>query len=121
VVGEDATPIFTLPGNPVSSFVSFEMFVLPALRRMMGHLPYTRPTVEARLTHAVTSPAGREQYLRGQLHDDTERPVVSPAGGAGSHLVGDLAAANALILVPSETTALEAGASVSVLPLDREF
>ena len=46
--------------------------------------------------------------------------MVSPAG-PGSHLVGDLAAANALILVPSETTALEAGASVSVLPLDREF
>jgi molybdopterin molybdotransferase len=121
VVGEDATPIFTLPGNPVSSFVSFEMFVLPALRRMMGRLPYHRPTVEATLTHAVSSPAGREQYLRGELHDDGNRPMVSPAGGPGSHLVGDLAAANALILVPSETTALEAGASVSVLPLDREF
>ena len=43
VVGEDEIPIFTLPGNPVSSFISFEMFVLPALRRMMGRLPYARP------------------------------------------------------------------------------
>ncbi len=42
-VGEDATPVFTLPGNPVSSYVSFEMFVLPAIRRMMGKLPYVRP------------------------------------------------------------------------------
>ena len=67
VVGEDETPIFTLPGNPVSSFISFEMFVLPALRRMMGRLPYARPTVEATLTHAVTSPPGRAQYLRGEL------------------------------------------------------
>jgi len=121
VVGEDATPIFTLPGNPVSSFVSFEMFVLPALRRMMGRLPYSRPTIEATLTHGVTSPTGRAQYLRGELHDDPDRPMVSPAGGPGSHLVGDLAAANALILVPSDTTALDAGASVTVLPLDREF
>jgi molybdopterin molybdotransferase len=121
VVGEDQTPIFTLPGNPVSSFVSFEMFVLPALRRLMGLLPYTRPTVEATLTHAVTSPPGRTQYLRGELDDHEVRPTVSPVGGAGSHLVGDLAQANALIVVPSETTAVPAGATVSVIPLDREF
>ena len=69
VVGDDATPIFTLPGNPVSSFVSFEMFVLPALRRLMGRLPYARPTVDATLTHAITSPPGRAQYLRGELAD----------------------------------------------------
>ena len=48
-VGEDATPIFTLPGNPVSSYVSFEVFVLPAIRRMMGRMPYRRPTVRARV------------------------------------------------------------------------
>ena len=125
VVGEDATPIFTLPGNPVSSYISFEMFVLPALRRMMGRLPYSRPTVEATLTHAVTSPPGRAQYLRGELEaaaDGTrERVTVSPVGGPGSHLVGDLAQANALIVVPSETTSLDAGASVTVVPLDRDF
>ena len=121
VVGEDATPIFTLPGNPVSSFVSFEVFVLPALRRLMGRLPYARPTLEATLTHAVTSPPGRAQYLRGELHEGSDPLVVSPVGGAGSHLVGDLAAANALIIVPTHTTAIEAGASVTVLPLDREF
>src|SRR5262249_47064533 len=47
-VGEDATPIFTLPGNPVSSYVSFEVFVRPALRRMMGLAPYSRPLTLAR-------------------------------------------------------------------------
>jgi molybdopterin molybdotransferase len=125
VVGEDATPIFTLPGNPVSSFISFEMFVLPALRRMMGRLPYTRPTVAATLTHAVSSPPGRAQYLRGELSDGpTERqarPMVSPVGGPGSHLVGDLAQANALIVVPSETTSVAAGETVTVVPLEQEF
>ena len=121
VVGEDKIPIFTLPGNPVSSFISFEMFVLPALRRMMGRLPYARPTVEATLTHGVTSPPGRAQYLRGELDSADERVTVSPVGGPGSHLVGDLAQANALIVVPTDTTSLDAGATVTVVPLDREF
>src|SRR5919206_196990 len=58
VIGEDDTPIFTLPGNPVSSYVSFEVFVVPALRRMMGKLPYRRPMVRATLTQALTSPLG---------------------------------------------------------------
>ena len=58
-IGEDDTPIFTLPGNPVSSYVSFEMFVLPAIRRMMGKLPYARPTARARLTHGAVL-AGRQ-------------------------------------------------------------
>jgi molybdopterin molybdotransferase len=125
VVGDDATPIFTLPGNPVSSYVSYEMFVLPALRRMMGRVPYTRPTVEATLTHGVSSPAGRAQYLRGELESSldgvTRRVTVSPVGGPGSHLVGDLAHANALIVVPTDTTSLDAGSTVTVVPLDREF
>jgi molybdopterin molybdotransferase len=121
VVGEDQTPIFTLPGNPVSSYISFEMFVLPALRRMMGRLPYSRPTVEATLTHSVNSPPGKQQYLRGELEAGDSRVTVSPIGGPGSHLVGDLAHANALIVVPTDTTSLDAGATVTVVPLDRDF
>jgi molybdopterin molybdotransferase len=121
VVGEDRTPIFALPGNPVSSFISFEMFVLPALRRLMGLLPYVRPTVEATLTHAVSSPPGRAQYLRGELADEEVRPTVSPVGGPGSHLIGDLAQANALIVVPADTTSVAAGERVTVVPLDRDF
>ena len=54
VVGEDETPIFTLPGNPVSAYVSFEIFVLPALRKMMGRPPHRRPTRTARLTHGMS-------------------------------------------------------------------
>ena len=62
-VGEDDTLIFTLPGNPVSSYLSFELFVLPALRAMMGLSPLSRPTVPMRLTHAITSPPGRRRGL----------------------------------------------------------
>lgn len=120
-VGEDRTPVFTLPGNPVSAYVSFETFVLPAIRRMMGKLPYARPVSRARLTHGLSSPEGRQQMVRASWDSDRGGAFVSPVGGHGSHLLGDLAHANALIVVPAETTALQAGEMVSVLRLDEEF
>lgn len=114
-------PILTLPGNPVSAYVSFEVFGVPVLRTMMGLAPLSRPRVSARLTHDVGSPAGREQYLRGALGHDDRGAHIGPVGGAGSHLIGELAAADSLIVVPRETTALSAGEQVSVLVLDEEF
>ena len=109
-------PIFTLPGNPVSSYLSFELFVKPALRSMMGLPVEDRAPVTARLTHALTSPAGRRQYLRGAY--DAETGSVSPVGGPGSHLVGYLAEADALIVVPEDATSVPAGANVEVLPME---
>jgi len=120
-IGEDETPIFTLPGNPVSAYVSFETFVLPAIRRMMGRTPYSRPTTRARLTHGLSSPSGRQQMVRASYDVDQGGPFVSPVGGHGSHLIGDLAHANALIVVPPETTSLQAGEMVRVLKLDEDF
>ncbi len=120
-VGEDATPIFTLPGNPVSAYVSFETFVLPAIRRMMGKLPYSRPLGRARLTHGISSPEGKQQMVRGAYDVDRGGAFVAPVGGHGSHLIGDLATSNALIVVPPEVTALSAGDMVQVLKLDEEF
>jgi molybdopterin molybdotransferase len=119
VVGEDDVPIFALPGNPVSSYVSFQVFVLPALRKMMGKLPYVRPTVKARLTHAVHSPEGRRQYVRATF--DVENGTVTPVGGHGSHLIGDLADADCLAVVPEDRTFASAGSTVEVLRLDEEF
>ncbi len=121
VVGEDQVPIFTLPGNPVSAYISFEMFVLPALRKLMGKAPYSRPTTRARLTHGVSSPQGRRQFLRGSFERGRGGPTVSPVGGPGSHLIGGLADSNALIVVPEDTTSLPAGEMVQVLALDEEF
>jgi molybdopterin molybdotransferase len=120
-VGDDDTPIFTLPGNPVSAYVSFETFVLPAIRRMMGKLPYSRPTARARLTHGLSSPAGKQQMVRGAYDVDRGGAFVAPVGGHGSHLIGDLATSNALIVVPPDVTALSAGDMVQVLRLDEEF
>lgn len=120
-IGEDDTPIFTLPGNPVSAYVSFETFVLPAIRRMMGKLPYSRPLGRARLTHAISSPQGKRQLVRGLYDVDRGGAFVSPVGGHGSHLIGDLASSNALVVVPEEVTSLAAGDMVQVLKLDEEF
>jgi molybdopterin molybdotransferase len=120
-VGEDATPIVTLPGNPVSSYISFETFVLPAIRRLMGRTPYIRPSADAMITHDMPSPAGRRQFARGILSLVDGRLAVTPVGPQGSHMIGDLAESDALIVVPESVTSVAAGETVTVLPLDEEF
>ncbi|HET7327911.1 MAG TPA: gephyrin-like molybdotransferase Glp [Nocardioidaceae bacterium] len=120
-VGEDSTPIFALPGNPVAAYVSFETFVVPAIRRMMGRLPYRRPAVPATVADPIDSPPGRRQLVRGLLNGDDPEARVHVVGGHASHLIGDLAQSNALIVVPEDTTRVEAGSTVDVLVLDREF
>ena len=121
VVGEDRTPIFTLPGNPVSSYISFEMFVLPAIRKLMGKTPYSRPATWAKLTHTISSPAGRRQFVRAEYARDRGTPYVTPVGGHGSHLIGDLASSNALVEVHEDITSVPAGEQVQVLLLDVDF
>jgi molybdopterin molybdotransferase len=110
----DGVPVVTLPGNPVSSFVSFEVFVRPALRRAMGHAFPDRLRVPARLDGPLRSPAGRRQFLRGRY--DGEQ--VSQVGGPGSHLVAHLARANSLVVVPEDVTELPAGAEVDVILIE---
>lgn len=114
-IGPEHTPLLALPGNPVSSYVSFELFVRPAIRTLMGVDDVHRPVTRAELTadKALTSPAGRRQFLRGQYADGKVRPV----GGAGSHLVAALAQANALIVVPEEHESVEPGTQVEVVLL----
>ena len=121
VVGEDETPIFTLPGNPVSSYVSFEVIVVPAIRRLMGRTPYRRPLARAVVSKGFSSAPGKRQFVRAQFEIDGQGARVTPIGGHGSHLVGDLAEANALIVVPEDTLSVEPGAMVQVLMLDRDF
>jgi molybdopterin molybdotransferase len=118
-IGPDDTPFFGLPGNPVSAYVSFEVFVRPALRRMLGVEPLSRPTVRARVGEALRSPPGRRSYLRGRLTVEHGAYEVAPVGGPGSHLIASLAASNALIVVPEQVTEVAAGDAVSVLMLER--
>jgi len=120
-VGPDGTPIITLPGNPVSSYVSFEVFVRPVIRRMLGVEPLHRPVVRAVCAEAFGSPAGKRQYARGWLGVEEGRYVVRPVGGPGSHLVGNLAHSNALIVVPEAVTEVPAGGTVEVMVLERRL
>ena len=118
-VGPDSTPIYTLPGNPVSAFVSFEIFVRPVLRRLQALEPLHRPTVRAVLKSSVQSPAGKRQFLRGALDVEDGRYVVDTVGGPGSHLLAGLANANCFIVVPEDQTHLAAGDAATVMMLER--
>ncbi|MFE1767916.1 molybdotransferase-like divisome protein Glp [Streptomyces angustmyceticus] len=116
LIGPDRTPLLALPGNPVSSYVSFELFVRPAIRALMGLPDVHRPATPARCTEAIaSSPRGKRQFLRGSY--DAEAGTVTPVGGAGSHLIKAMAHANALIVVPEETTEVAAGAEVDLVLL----
>ncbi|USQ88839.1 molybdopterin molybdotransferase MoeA [Streptomyces phaeoluteigriseus] len=114
-IGPDHTPLLALPGNPVSSYVSFELFVRPAIRALMGLEDVHRPTTRAKLVtdKALTSPRGRRQFLRATCAEGTVRPV----GGAGSHLVAALAHADSLIVVPEDVESVEPGTEVEVVLL----
>lgn len=118
-VGPDGTPIFTLPGNPVSAFVSFEVFVRPAIRRMLGRETLYRPLVRAVLSEPLHKSAGKRAYVRARLDVRDGAYVVAPVGGMGSHLVASLAQANALIVLPEHATEVPAGVTVSVMVLER--
>jgi molybdopterin molybdotransferase len=119
-VGEDATPIFTLPGNPVSAYVSFEMFVVPALRKMSGRGAAPRSLTTARLTEPVRSMRGKSQLMRARVEMDASGLRATPVGGAGSHLIAGLAAADSLIVLAEDVTRADTGEQVPVLLLDVE-
>ncbi|MFJ8619113.1 gephyrin-like molybdotransferase Glp [Streptomyces clavifer] len=116
-IGPDHTPLLALPGNPVSSYVSFELFVRPAIRALMGLEDVHRPTVGATLNvdKALTSPSGKRQFLRGTY--DAEAGTVTPVGGPGSHLIAALAQADALIVLPEDVTSAEPGTETRVILL----
>ncbi len=117
--GEVGIPIFTLPGNPVSAYVSFEVFVRPALRKMMGESSLHRPTVRAVATQGWGSPSGKRQFSRVVVSGSVGGFTVAPVGGNGSHLVNDLSVANALAVVPEDVSRVEEGDTVRCMLLER--
>jgi len=120
VLGSDEVPIFTLPGNPVSAYVSFEVFVRPALRKLMGQMPYRRGLVRGVSLDGFSSPPGKRQFVRAAARSGDEGWMASTVGGHGSHLLGGLSRANALIVVPEDVTSVRAGDQVELLLLDEE-
>ncbi|GGI46155.1 molybdopterin molybdotransferase [Agromyces flavus] len=105
-------PLIGFPGNPVSTQLSFALFVAPSLRAIAG-LPPPR-SERLPLAEAITSIPGRRQILRGRRTPDG---TAAPVGGPGSHLVAALAASDLLIVVPEYVTSLDAGDLVDTVDL----
>lgn len=103
----EGVPVISFPGNPVSTQISFEVFVAPLLREAAG-LP-AAPRLARRLAAPVTSIPGKRQFLRGRLSGEDEVEIVS---GPGSHLVAGLAAADVLVDIPEAVTELAVGDTV---------
>jgi molybdopterin molybdotransferase len=112
----DQVPIFTLPGNPVSAYVSFQVFARPALGALQAYDGLGLEMIKAELTDPLRSPPGRRSFLRGVL--DRPNGRVTPLTGQGSHQVATLGQASALIVVPEWVVQMAAGetADVMVLP-----
>jgi molybdopterin molybdotransferase len=118
-LAESGTPVFGLPGNPVSAMVIFEHIVRPALRRLGGHRMLHRPTVAATAAHDLTRrPDGKLHFLRAQVSlDGNGALLVQTTNGQESHQLHSMAEANSLIMLP-DGVGVPAGAVVDVLLLD---
>jgi len=115
----DEVPIFGLPGNPVSSMVSFELFARPGLRRMMGRLDAERPRVQAIAAEGLKRhPDGKTHFSRVAVTEDGDEFRVRSSGGQGSHQLMGMATANGLAVLP-DGEGVEAGSPVEVMLLDR--
>ena len=111
----DRVPIFTLPGNPVSAYVSFQVFARPAIAALQGYDGLGLEKVQAELTGPLRSPPGRRSFLRGVL--DRAAGKVTPLTGQGSHQIATLGKANALVVVPEWVVQMSAGETAEVLVL----
>ncbi|MDO8466439.1 MAG: molybdopterin molybdotransferase MoeA [Gallionella sp.] len=110
--------IFGLPGNPVSSMVCFEQFVIPALRRMMGHARTYRRTIEARMTHNVKHQPGRTEFIRVLLAKEPGGYTATSTGAQGSGMLLSMARADGLAVIAADCNGLTAGSAVTVQLLD---
>ncbi len=116
VIGPAGTPILTLPGNPVSAYVSFQLFARPVLAALQGTADGALRTTRAVLTAPLRSPREKRSFLRGSLADDGTQ--VTPLSGQASHQLATLARANALIIVPEQVLSMQPGDVAEVICLD---
>ena len=111
----EGKPYFGLPGNPVSVFVSLEVFLRPAILKMMGRGHLFRPEVTARLTEDVRGPRGKLQYARVEVRRGDAGWSAAPTGARGSNLISTVARANGLAMIPAGTDVASAGSTVKVM------
>jgi molybdopterin molybdotransferase len=112
-----AVPVFSLPGNPVSTMITFELFVRPTLLRMMGHARVVRPFVTATLKEEARKKPGKVNFLRVQVTVQEGRFVASTAGEQHTGILRTMVRANGLVLLPQEATKVPAGSEVDLMIL----
>ncbi|MFA6148553.1 MAG: gephyrin-like molybdotransferase Glp [bacterium] len=110
-------PVFSLPGNPVSSLITFEVFVRPALRKMSGSHDPVKKTVKATLAEAVEKKPGKTQFLRVMVESGEDGYVARNAGDQNTGILRTLVLADGIAVLPRESTAFAAGEKVDVLLL----
>jgi molybdopterin molybdotransferase len=112
-------PTFGLPGNPVSAMVSFEVFVRPALLKMMGHTQVYRTVVSATLEEDVRKTDERKHFVRAVLRKEGDTYVVSTTGAQGSGILSSMSKANSLAIIEEDRMSIQAGEEVPVMVLDQ--
>jgi molybdopterin biosynthesis enzyme len=117
VIGPDKTPVVTLPGDPISAYISFELLVRPMIRTMLGTANIHRPSIKAKLEKALTSSGGERSFVRAILSEDGKS--VLPLASQDEQAT--LSDANSFIAVPEGETNLPAGAQVTVVVLERRY
>jgi molybdopterin molybdotransferase len=111
----EGRPYFGLPGNPVSVFVSFEMFIRPALLKMMGRRDLLRPEVDADLTGEIRGPINRTVFSRVRVRRSRGRWLAESTGGGQSNLLSTVTRANGLAVIPVGQEVAHAGSRVRVI------
>ncbi|MCX5827638.1 MAG: molybdopterin molybdotransferase MoeA [Deltaproteobacteria bacterium] len=114
-------PVFGLPGNPVSSMISFEQFVRPTILKMMGHKNLYRKMIRATLEQDLAKREGMRYFMRGQVRWEAGRYYVRSTGEQGSGILKSMVRANGLIVLPEQTTSFRKGEEVLVQLLDRSM
>ncbi len=117
VIGPDNTPVVTLPGDPIASYISFELFVRPMIRTMLGAATIHRPSVKAKLVRAVESSKDFRSYIRATLSESGDS--VTPL--ANQEEISTLSDATAFIAVSEKDISLKAGTEVTVVVLERRY
>lgn len=116
-IGPDKTPVVTLPGDPIASYISFELFVRPMIRTMLGAATIHRPSVKAALEKPIESAPGVRSYIRAVLAEDGKSVVPLENQDEQS----TLSDANAFIAVSESETSLKTGDQVTVVVLERRY
>ena len=116
-IGPDKTPVVTLPGDPIASYISFELFVRPMIRTMLGAATIHRPSVRAKLVRAVESSKDFRSYIRATLSESGDS--VTPL--ANQEEISTLSDATAFIAVSEKDLSLKAGTEVTVVVLERRY